>query len=204
VTNFMGKSRRATSGLVALAMAVVLGTVGCSSSGAATASSATGSSAPQVSAASQAPRATLDASGFKLTSTAYADGGNIPEKYTCLGDSVSPPLAWVGAPAGTAAYALVMFDETALYTHWIAELTSSAAGGSLDEDATRSNTGLTQSVRYVAPCPPSGGTNHHYVITLYALSAPITLTALSPSDAETAMDGKVLASTTLAGWYAIQ
>ncbi|MCL7390406.1 MAG: YbhB/YbcL family Raf kinase inhibitor-like protein, partial [Thaumarchaeota archaeon] len=33
---------------------------------------------------------------FKLSSTAFSDGRWIPERYTCIGLDVSPPLRWEG------------------------------------------------------------------------------------------------------------
>ena len=35
---------------------------------------------------------------FRLTSPAFADGGDIPLKYTCEGQDFSPPLTWSGVP----------------------------------------------------------------------------------------------------------
>ena len=34
---------------------------------------------------------------LRLTSAAFRQGGDIPKKYTCDGDNVSPPFAWSGA-----------------------------------------------------------------------------------------------------------
>jgi hypothetical protein len=44
---------------------------------------------------------------FALTSSAFEDGGDIPDQYTykmgsqCDGENISLPIAWVGTPAGT-------------------------------------------------------------------------------------------------------
>ena len=35
---------------------------------------------------------------IRLSSTAFADGEDIPEQYTCDGADVSPPLAWSNVP----------------------------------------------------------------------------------------------------------
>ena len=32
---------------------------------------------------------------MKLTSSAFADGGEIPTQYTCEGADLTPPLEWV-------------------------------------------------------------------------------------------------------------
>ena len=48
-----------------------------------------------------------------LTSPAFEQGGQIPSKYTCEGDDVSPPLAWDGVPAGTKSLVLIIDDPDA-------------------------------------------------------------------------------------------
>ncbi len=65
---------------------------------------------------------------FRLMSSAFVEGGNIPAKYTCEGDDRSPPLAWADAPAGTRSLALIVDDPdapdpahpTRTYVHWVA------------------------------------------------------------------------------------
>ena len=57
-----------------------------------------------------------------MTSTAFADGASIPVKYTCDGDSVSPPLQWDEPPAGTQSLALIVDDPDApsgTFVHWV-------------------------------------------------------------------------------------
>src|SRR5688572_5252274 len=56
-----------------------------------------------------------------VTSSAFTADGTIPSRYTCDGADVSPPLAWSGAPDGTAAYALIVDDPDARgWIHWVA------------------------------------------------------------------------------------
>src|SRR6187551_3651238 len=38
------------------------------------------------------------AMAMTLTSPAFKQNGQIPAKYTCQGDNISPPLAWDGVP----------------------------------------------------------------------------------------------------------
>ena len=33
---------------------------------------------------------------FQLASTAFVEGGRIPDEYTCKGHNISPPLSWIG------------------------------------------------------------------------------------------------------------
>jgi len=54
-----------------------------------------------------------------ITSTAFVDGSNIPIKYTCNGQNISPELNWSEGPAGTESFVLIMDDPDAVYTHWV-------------------------------------------------------------------------------------
>ena len=37
-------------------------------------------------------------STITVTSTAFADGDPVPNRYTCDGDNVAPPFRWHGVP----------------------------------------------------------------------------------------------------------
>ena len=50
---------------------------------------------------------------LKISSSAFADGGAIPKKYTCQGDDLSPPLAFSGVPDRTQSLALIVDDPDA-------------------------------------------------------------------------------------------
>ena len=59
---------------------------------------------------------------FTLTIEAFADGGAIPDLFTCEGDDISPALAWSGEPEGTQSFALIMDDPDApagTWNHWL-------------------------------------------------------------------------------------
>src|SRR3974390_3552651 len=47
-----------------------------------------------------------------MTIADFADGGRIPNKYTCAAGqtSPSPAITWTGAPATTQSYVLIMHD----------------------------------------------------------------------------------------------
>jgi phosphatidylethanolamine-binding protein (PEBP) family uncharacterized protein len=53
------------------------------------------------------------ATTFKLTSAAFGPGAEIPSKYTCEGQDVSPPLAWTGIPANAKSLVLIVDDPDA-------------------------------------------------------------------------------------------
>jgi Raf kinase inhibitor-like YbhB/YbcL family protein len=48
-----------------------------------------------------------------LTSSAFTDGGVIPQKYSQSGHDVSPPLEWSGAPDSVVSYVLLVHDVDA-------------------------------------------------------------------------------------------
>ena len=141
-----------------------------------------------------------------VSSSAFEADQAIPVKYTCDGDSVSPPLAWDGVPDDAKAVALVVDDPDApggTYVHWIvldiAPATTSVAEGSVPTagvQATNSNGDAS----YGPPCPPSG--THHYRFTVYALDAPTGLSeGAGPDDALAAIDDHAVARGRLIGTY---
>lgn len=130
--------------------------------------------------------------GLTLTSSAFANNGAIPSKYTCDGANVSPPLAISGVPTGTKSLALTVEDPDApggTFTHWVAwkippSTTSIAEAAHL---GTEEPNGFGKP-GYGGPCPPNG--LHHYVFTLYAMG-----------DEAPPSSGHVLAQTQLIGTY---
>ena len=142
---------------------------------------------------------------MELTSEAFADGGPIPERHTCDGDDVSPPLAWTAPPGGTVSLALCLDDPDAgryPFTHWLAwGLPAAPAGLREGETAPAEGRNDFGAPGYRGPCPPPGKP-HRYVFRLYALDAePV----LGPSDRrlsfDAALDGHVLAQAELSGTY---
>jgi len=62
-----------------------------------------------------------------LGSSAFAHDGEIPRKYTCEDQDISPPLSWSGVPDGTKSFALIVDDPDApdpnaprmTWVHWV-------------------------------------------------------------------------------------
>jgi Raf kinase inhibitor-like YbhB/YbcL family protein len=116
-----------------------------------------------------------------LTSPAFADGEPIPERFTCEGEDVSPPLAWSRVPDGTVGLTLIMDDPDApggTFTHWVifgldAGLTGLEEGADL-EGPVEGATSFGE-VGYGGPCPPPGDPPHTYIFELHALSAHVDL-----------------------------
>jgi Raf kinase inhibitor-like YbhB/YbcL family protein len=144
---------------------------------------------------------------FDLTSPAFAAGADIPRKYTCDGDDVSPPLEWADAPDGAAALALIVDDPDARgFVHWVAfDIDGTQSGGlpegySASPDATAQGTNAFGRVGWGGPCPPSG--THRYRFTLFALDAMLELPGAPKADEVRAkMEGHVIGQAELAARY---
>ena len=149
---------------------------------------------------------------FTITSSAFADGANIPVKYSCDGESISPPLDWGDGPPGTASFALILEDPDAPvknFTHWVIfNLPPDTPGlpEALPRDGTLASGALQGKnggggIGYIGPCPPKGPA-HHYVFNLYALNKPLDLAAGATKDqVRQAMQGHILAESMLVGIY---
>src|SRR5207244_12701130 len=56
---------------------------------------------------------------IELKSSAFQNGGEIPRKYTCDANDVSPSLRWLNAPAGNRAFVLIAVYPEATSGPWI-------------------------------------------------------------------------------------
>lgn len=56
---------------------------------------------------------TSASAALRVTSTAFANEGRIPARYTPSAENISPPLAWDGAPADTRSALLIIEDPDA-------------------------------------------------------------------------------------------
>jgi Raf kinase inhibitor-like YbhB/YbcL family protein len=152
-----------------------------------------------------------DPSMLKITSPAFAQDGDIPKKYTCEGENISPPLAFANVPAGAKSLALIVDDPDApdpaapkrVWTHWVifnlpattkelseaAKLPESGAEGLNDWNRTG----------YSGPCPPIG--KHRYFHKLYALDAVLSVQRPTKSALEAAMKGHIVGKAELVGRY---
>lgn len=112
-----------------------------------------------------------------LTLHAPAYGQRIPQRFTCDGAGLSPPLQWSHVPPGTKSLVFILKDPDApsgTFTHWllynippgVRRLPAHAAESGLPH-GTRVGRNSAGDSGYYPPCPPSG--THRYVHELYAL-----------------------------------
>lgn len=151
-----------------------------------------------------------------LKSDAFEDGGDIPRKYTCDGDDLSPALMWEGVPEGTQSLVLIVDDPDApdpaaprmVWDHWIlynlpVDLPGLEEGIVKDRLPAGCGEGINSWGRtgYGGPCPPIG--RHRYFHRLYALDSllPVGLGATTKDALLLAMEDHILSHTELVGTY---
>jgi Raf kinase inhibitor-like YbhB/YbcL family protein len=140
---------------------------------------------------------------FTLVSGAFTDGAAIPVRYTCDGAGVSPPLEWRSAPAGTAAFVLLVEDPDARgFVHWVVgPIPAMATGlpeGTGPTDPPQGRNGFGKP-GWGGPCPPSG--THHYLFRLAALPAGVTVAGPITADAARWLLSSAAAVAQLTGTY---
>jgi hypothetical protein len=179
----------------------------------------------------EAPAASGPAPAFALRSPEFADGGDIPARFTCDGENLSPPLEWAGVPEGAGALMLVAYDPDAGrdlgassdlgFIHWVVMDLPSASGG-LPEGASSTPAALLgaaeaandfsaaagstfpggAAIRGVGYDGPCPPARHRYVFRLLALDGPLGLAAgTAAAEAITAAEGRLLGTADWTGSY---
>jgi Raf kinase inhibitor-like YbhB/YbcL family protein len=109
---------------------------------------------------------------LRVSSTAIAEGGEIPADFTCRGRDVSPPLLWTAVPEGTAEIAVVVRDVDADgFVHWVIAGLAPTTGGLAEATPPAASVEAVNDFGrpgWSGPCPPAG--THNYEIEVYALS----------------------------------
>lgn len=147
-----------------------------------------------------------------LSSSAFANEGDIPDRYTCRGKNISPPLCFANAPEGTESYALIMVDldtPVGTVTHWVLynvpadfrELGEGIPPGRLSADGLNQGRNGTFRFGYMGPCPPWG--RHRYLFRLFALDRVLPRDGtLNRRKLMRMMETHILAEAALLGYYA--
>jgi Raf kinase inhibitor-like YbhB/YbcL family protein len=127
--------------------------------------------------------------GIEVSTPAFAAKGPIPERFSCEGENVPPPLRWRGTPPGTAELALVVEDADTRpdpFVHWLVvgvdPATTALEPDALPEGATVLP-GSSDNPTYIGPCPPDGSGTHRYYFQVYALPRrPVLPERASPQE----------------------
>lgn len=151
-----------------------------------------------------------DGKTLKVTTPAFADGGDIPFENTRYRGNIFPGLAWTKGPRGTKSYAVIMQDADVNFRggpllHWTmydipatatkldAGMTTPPAGSSYGPNVRGPNQA------YFGPHTPPGA-RHHYHFAIFALDQSIPVDPALTYDAmAAAMQGHVLASGEVVG-----
>jgi len=141
---------------------------------------------------------------LKMKSSAFQPKQAIPEKYSCKGEDINPPLSIEGVPKEAKTLALVMDDPDAsngTFDHWVV-WNIPASTKSIDENTVPGTEGINgmRQKGYTGPCPPSG--THRYFFKVYALDTELKLGSNARrSNVEKAMEGHILAKGELIGLF---
>jgi Raf kinase inhibitor-like YbhB/YbcL family protein len=127
-----------------------------------------------------------------MTVAGFADGGQIPVKYSqaapgvATGEGLSPAIAWTNAPAGTQSFVLNMHDmevarnkTTDDQAHWVVWNIPAGATGlpeGVPRGAQLANGAYQISATgqmYRGPGAPATGPQHHYMFEVFALDTKL-------------------------------
>lgn len=149
---------------------------------------------------------------MRLASPVFEHEKNIPERYTCMGEDISPPLDINDIPSEAKSLVLICDDPDAAtdpngpghdFDHWVLWNIHPRIS-SIHENSTPANAMVGENSAgkqgYMGPCPPTG--EHRYFFKLYALDTELDLPEESDKeDVEDALAGHVIAQTELIGTY---
>jgi Raf kinase inhibitor-like YbhB/YbcL family protein len=156
--------------------------------------------------------------GLTLTSPAFSDGGEIPDKFTQqVPNPVSPKLEWTHVPANTVSFALIMHDpdtapqkKSVDILHWLVfnipattrELPEGVPADATLADGTIQAKHFRNAVGYMGPGAGAAGPYHHYTWELFALDIKLDLSPdASRADVLNAMDGHILGKGVVVGRF---
>jgi Raf kinase inhibitor-like YbhB/YbcL family protein len=142
---------------------------------------------------------------MKITSPAFENNQEIPEKYTCQGENINPPLELGEVPANAQSMVLIVDDPDApagTWTHWVVY--------NIPKDTEKIESGIKppgiEAVTsfgkpgFSGPCPPSG--THRYFFKVFALDNLFRIgNDSNRTTVEAAMQNHILSSGELVGLY---
>ena len=155
------------------------------------------------------------AMSLTLKSFAFDHQAEMPKRFTCDSDDISPALSWSEIPQNSKSLVLIVDDPDApdpaapkmTWVHWVlynippatTGLTENVASGDLPSGTLQGKNGWQQT-GYRGPCPPIG--RHRYFFKLYALDTVLPdLQSPNKAQLEQAMAGHILDHAELIGTY---
>jgi len=154
---------------------------------------------------------------MELKSSAFGNGVAIPEKHTCDGENLSPPLSWEGSiPEGTESFVIICYDSHPIANNWVHWMIYNIPVGTVKLEEgfgkTKMFNGVVQgrntfgNIGYSGPCPPPNTGIHRYHFLIYALDIPMLsfkkdYKLVDRQDIDAAMQGHILGKGELIGTY---
>lgn len=121
---------------------------------------------------------TIDDGVFALSSDAFDDGSELPARFTCAGQGISPSLRWSGAPDGVELALVVRDRANDDLVQWIVTgidpVTEGFGEGSVPESAVE-QVNSTGAIGWLAPCPAPGTGTHTYDFVLHVLAERVDI-----------------------------
>ena len=141
-----------------------------------------------------------------ITSPSFSEGADIPVKFSCKGENISPAIKIGSIPAEAKSLAVIVEDPDApqgIFDHWVAwnfQPVNTIVENSKDGVQGNNGSGKTG---YTGPCPPSG--THRYQFKIYALDSMLDLpVGTNKKNLMNAMKEHVVAGGELTGMFSSQ
>lgn len=147
-----------------------------------------------------------DSWGLRMYSPAFLENGYIPDKYTCDGENISPPLHIQGVTPEARSLVLIVEDPDALagdWVHWTVwnmdARTRVISENSVPDGSVEGDTDF-ELPAWAGPCPRWGV--HRYLFKLYALDVSLDLASRATKvELQASMRGHILDRAELTGLY---
>jgi Raf kinase inhibitor-like YbhB/YbcL family protein len=141
-----------------------------------------------------------------ITSPSFSEGADIPVKYSCRGENISPEIRIGSLPAEAKSLAVIVEDPDAphgIFDHWVVwNLKPLKTIIENSDDGVHGNNGSGRT-GYTGPCPPYG--THRYLFKVYALDSTLDLpVGTTKKNLMNAMGEHVIAGGELTGKFSSQ
>ncbi len=141
---------------------------------------------------------------MRISSPAFEDEGDIPQRYTCDGENISPALVLEDVPPEAVSLVLVMDDPDApmgTWDHWVAyDIEPLTRIPEAVESLGTAGSNSWGDQGYGGPCPPGG--THRYFFAAYALDSRLGWeSGADKTSVLEAVHDHILAEASLLGFY---